>query len=218
MANLESSQGSLPFDAIVLAGGRSTRLGRNKLNESLGPQTVLERVVTSLGLADTIVIVGTDQTVDIAKLRWATERTTEALIMMTEEPAGSGPAMGIAAGVRGLGESKPEKHTVVLGGDMPFVTRAVPALLGALTGHQAAVLIDNDNQVQYLASAWQHRALLTATAHTKPGDSVRSIFTEINAAQIHDLYDASLDIDTESDLGRAIAKLDAAPPKPPPSS
>lgn len=218
MANLESSQGSLPFDAIVLAGGRSTRLGRNKLNESLGNRTILERVVMSLELADTVVVVGTEQTADLSQLMITTGRSTEKLIITSEDPPGSGPAMGIAAGIAALGQSEPYKHTVILGGDMPFVSTAIPSLLTALSTHRVAVLVDNDNQMQYLASAWNHESLIRAASNVRQGDSVRSLFSGIEIAQVLDRHQASIDIDTEADLGRAIAKLDAAPPKPPPSS
>lgn len=44
------------FDVIVLAGGGSRRLGRNKLDVPLGERTVLEQLVVSLSDPDSITI------------------------------------------------------------------------------------------------------------------------------------------------------------------
>lgn len=200
-----------PFDAIVLAGGGSTRLGRNKLDEELGPRSVLQNLVASLETANMIVVVGTPATVDLAKLLRATEHTDENLILVSEHPPGSGPAMAIAAGARALAETTPDfppdHATLVIGGDMPFAASAIPDLLAALTETDIAVLTDSSNQPQYLASAWHRQTLLTATATTTPGDSARSLFIHLDFQAVRDHTNASQDIDTEEDLTKAQARL-----------
>lgn len=198
------------FDAIVLAGGSATRMGRNKLQESLGSRTILEELIASLADASTVVIVGTPETVDFDKLRWATERTDENLILVSEVPAGSGPAMGIAAGARALAKSDTNKPVTVFGGDMPFAAQAAEPLLAALDERNVAILSDGSDQPQYLASAWSHSALLAATAGTQPGDSVKSVFAGLDFAIVADHTNAAFDIDDENDLEFAKSRLDAS--------
>lgn len=191
------------FDAVVLAGGASSRLGRNKLNEPLDTETVLQHTVGSLEQATTVVVVGTSSTVDVNKLRWMVDRTDENLILVSEEPPGSGPAMGIAAGIRALPGEPKSSPVLVVGGDMPFVGNAIQELFAPLGESEVAVLVDDEGHKQFLASAWSRDALLTATSATKPGDSVQSLFDSGTAARVKDQFGASFDINQEDDLEQA---------------
>lgn len=196
-----------PFNAIILAGGASTRFGRNKLNERLGSRTLLEQVVSSIADAEQIVIVGTPETVDSAKLRWATERTTDSLLVVSEEPAGSGPAMGIAAGARALAAAASSNPVLVVGGDMPFVATAIPQLLTGLIHAPVATLVDAEEVQQQLASVWRLDQLLAATTATKPGDSVRSLFANLEVAFVPEQTGAAFDVDKQADLDLANSRL-----------
>ena len=45
------------INCIALAGGKGLRLGRNKLVEKIGDKSMLERVVSCLGLFDSEIII-----------------------------------------------------------------------------------------------------------------------------------------------------------------
>ena len=115
--------------------------------------------------------------------------------------------MGIAAGVSAVDPSDPSKPVVVLGGDMPFAARAIPALLEALDKNTVALLGDDDGTHQFLVSAWNRQTLITATSATQPGDSVRSLFANLDPLVVRDQTNSAFDIDTEEDLATARAQL-----------
>ena len=110
------------FDAVVLAGGRGTRLGgTDKPGLIVGGQTLLGAVVsavTSAG-ADRIVVVGPERPGRRAgRVRYA-----------REDPPGRGPVAALACGL----EQVSAPVVVLLAADLPFLRPAhVTRLLTAL--------------------------------------------------------------------------------------
>jgi molybdenum cofactor guanylyltransferase len=108
---------SEPASAIVLAGGKSTRLGRDKASELLLGVTLLQRVVSAVeGLVSEVIVVhAAGQTLP---------EVSAAVPIRTLEDvyAGSGPLAGIYTGLRAIGTSQ----AVTVGCDMPLLQ---PALL-----------------------------------------------------------------------------------------
>ncbi len=111
------------FDAVVLAGGRGTRLGgTDKPGLIVGGQTLLGAVVsavTSAG-ADQIVVVGPERTGPDARGRVRYAR---------EDPPGRGPVAALACGL----DQVSAPLVVLLAADLPFLRPAhVRRLLTAL--------------------------------------------------------------------------------------
>ena len=107
------------FDAVILAGGRGTRLGgADKPGLVIGQQTLLGSVVsavTSAG-ADRVIVVGPERPAALSPRRPRGGRVRYA----REEPPGGGP---VAALRRGLDEvSAPA--VVLLAADLPFLRPA----------------------------------------------------------------------------------------------
>jgi molybdopterin-guanine dinucleotide biosynthesis protein A len=118
------------FDAIILAGGRSARLGGvPKSRLTYDGATLLERSLRAAGGARRVVVVGPDP----GDLPAGT-------LNCREDPAFAGPAAAIAAGLNALaaehaGRSDagaPAPFTLVLACDMPRSAAAVRALAGTL--------------------------------------------------------------------------------------
>ena len=105
------------FDALVLAGGASTRMrGTDKAGLDVGGIALLDRVLSAVADAQHVVVVGP-------------RRPTAWPVTFTiEEPAGSGPAAAIVHGLS-LIEAP---MVVVLAADLPFAATAVPKLIDAL--------------------------------------------------------------------------------------
>lgn len=103
--------------AIVLAGGRSRRFGRDKLREPIGDGTLLEHTIAGVSplAQETIVVVAPDESRD----------APAGIILVRDTTSFEGPLAGL---LTGLGHAV---HPVVLvvGGDMPTM---VPSVLGAL--------------------------------------------------------------------------------------
>ena len=102
--------------AIVLAGGRSSRFGRDKLVEPLGDGTVLTRTIAAVRavVSDVVVVAGTDGSPDLPSgVRLAQDRVAD-----------GGPLVGVVAGL----EAVANEIVVIVGGDMPWL---VPEVLSA---------------------------------------------------------------------------------------
>ena len=131
---------------MVLAGGTSRRLGRDKLGEPVGGMPLLDRVLRALPAHSDVVCVGPER--DTARaVRW-----------VREEPAGAGPAAALAAGVEAL--EAPVGRVLVLAGDLPFVSRELlVGLLAVLDASVGAMAVDDEGREQPLLSAWPYGTL-----------------------------------------------------------
>lgn len=147
--------------AVILTGGRARRLGgADKAAVRIGEATLLEHAIAAASECDPVVVVG-PVVAGLSGVRFA-----------REEPAGGGPAAGIAAGLAAL-ESNPA-WVLVLACDMPRVAQAVPALLAALgaavssgavpagTVADGAWGVDADGRAQPLCAVYRRESLETA--------------------------------------------------------
>jgi molybdopterin-guanine dinucleotide biosynthesis protein A len=140
------------FDAVILAGGRSSRLGGSPKSELIyDGETLLNRAISAARGARRIVVVGPEP-----------QNPPRRVLTCREDPPFAGPAAAIAAGLVRLqhpdpslaggaesagAEDEPASHTLILACDMPHAARAVQALLEALprgAGNQAVVREGND--------------------------------------------------------------------------
>jgi molybdenum cofactor guanylyltransferase len=104
----------LDATCIILAGGKSSRLGRNKLLEKIGDQSLLERAISSLAPlgCEIIVVTGADSALPDLK------KYPEVKIVKDIYP-GKGSLGGIYTGL----VSSKSFHNLVIGCDMPFLQR-----------------------------------------------------------------------------------------------
>ena len=148
--------------AIVLAGGRSSRFGRDKLAEIVDGQSLLERaIVAALAVASDVVVViapGLDRPIPAgARL---VHDTTEF----------QGPLAGLAVGLAAL---EPDlDRAIVVGGDMPSLIPAVLARLSAALGAtvDAAVLDVDDRSVPLPMAVQRYVALPVARSLLAAGE------------------------------------------------
>lgn len=179
------------WTAIVVAGGRSSRLGRDKASLALAGRTLLERVVSQVPVGIPVVVVGDDPGTLPAHVR-----------VVREEPAFGGPVAALAAG---LAHARTEQ-VVMLAVDMPHGPAIADRLLAALADHEAAVPVDSDGHWQQLVSAYRADALRRALGELPSADgaSMRAMLERLDVALIAIEDDRLLtDIDTPEDLARA---------------
>jgi molybdopterin-guanine dinucleotide biosynthesis protein A len=211
------------FDAVVLAGGRASRLGgTDKPGLVVGARTLLASVVAAADSAGAqrIVVVGP-----------ARSELADRAAFVREDPPGSGP---IPALRRGLAEvSAPA--VAVLAADLPFLrARHLRILLGALPAGPArparpasparqgaarsgVIMVDGGGRRQWLAGCWRTAVLRTAM-QAYSGNSLRGLLEPLEPALLtpaqldpaQDGYDLGrgepppwLDCDTADDLTRA---------------
>ncbi|TAM66058.1 MAG: molybdopterin-guanine dinucleotide biosynthesis protein [Microbacteriaceae bacterium] len=180
------------MDAVVLAGGRSSRLaGAAKAHLVYRGTTLLERAIAAAFAADArrVAVVGAmdgDGEPAAPARHFSSIRPDAGRLLFTrEEPPFGGPAAGIAAGIAALdgtdpsGIDRPESAAteaegdasarllLVLACDLPHVARAVPALTTALplpAGTDGVMLIDDDQCAQPLTAIYRRSALDAAAA------------------------------------------------------
>lgn len=110
-----------PLYGLVLAGGRSTRMGRDKATLAYQGRSQLEAAWTLLAphVAERFVSVRTDQVGDPARARYP---------QIVDRPEGAGPAAGILAAQT----AHPQAAWLVLACDLPFLDAGtLDALLAA---------------------------------------------------------------------------------------
>lgn len=191
----------MTFAAFVLAGGRSSRMGRNKALLALGGRTAIERVVeAAAAAADSVTVVAADP----EPYRFLGRP------VIPDRRAAAGPLGGIEAA---LAATRTE-WSFVVGCDLPFVTSALLTRLGKRieTGIDVVVPIDGEGVPQATVALWNRSALAAVSAALDRGErSVQAILRAartrlVSPAEVADLPGAErffLDLDEPSDLERA---------------
>lgn len=185
------------FHAVVLAGGRSSRLdGNPKAGLRRAGRTLLELTVDAVREAGAVVVVGP-----------AELTVPEGVLLTREDPPFAGPAAGIAAGLRALDTLPRAPWTMTLACDMPRVARAVALLLAAARAGPddtaGYVCVPPDGHRQPLAALYRSDELRAAYAGRDPAD--RSVFSFVRGLRLSDVpvpEDTTADVDTWDDVRR----------------
>ncbi|WP_141717722.1 NTP transferase domain-containing protein [Nocardia altamirensis] len=142
----------IPVDAIVLAGGRASRMGGvDKPAIVIGGRTMLDAALAAAASCAHIVVVGphrAELAPEIGQVR--------------EVPPGSGPVAAIGAGLRASGTAS---LVVVLAADLPFLSAwSITELIRHATesGADAVFAADESGRPQYLIGVWRRSALSAA--------------------------------------------------------
>jgi molybdopterin-guanine dinucleotide biosynthesis protein A len=186
--------------AIVLAGGRSARFGRDKLAEPIDGRPMLHHVIDIVrGIASEVVVV-------------AAPGVTPALPMgvrlANDTRAFEGPLAGLAAGLAAMDASV--ERVIVVGGDMPTLVPAVlERLLSGLATHEVVLLADHDGPRPLPLAARRSRVGAAADRLTSGGERrLRALVSDLDASviqpavwQADDPEGATLrDVDVPADL------------------
>lgn len=141
--------------AIVLAGGRSTRMGRDKAQVVAHGERLIDRLLRQLPPQVVPVVVSP------AELGVSCP-------VVCEDPPHSGPVAGVAAGVAWIAHTHPTISLVaVLAVDAPDSPLLIPQLADALRGagpQVDAVTVLADGYIQPLGVLWRLAALQAALA------------------------------------------------------
>ncbi|CCH30410.1 NTP transferase domain-containing protein [Actinosynnema sp. NPDC047251] len=171
------------WDAVILAGGRGSRLGGvDKATVRVGDRTLLEHALDAVRGAGRVVVVGPEK--DVPGVLWT-----------REDPPGGGPAAGVAAGLRHVRADV----VVVLAVDQPGVTSSTVERL--LAAGAPAVLVDEGGRSQWLAGVWSTGVLRAALPDDPRGASMRSVLAPLAPALVAALPGEARDVDTPADLG-----------------
>ncbi|MGB7982163.1 MAG: DUF6457 domain-containing protein [Candidatus Nanopelagicales bacterium] len=189
---------------LVLTGGRSARLGRDKATVHVGGRRLVDRLLAQVPAEVPVVLVG-------PPVRGLPER----VVLAREDPPGGGPLAGLGAGL--VEVSTP--LVAVCAADMPF---GVPVLVGALARladgapssggvpvdaepADAVVPIDEDGRAQLLCAAYRTDVLRERLARLEPlaGRPMRHLLQLLRVMEWPVPAAAVADVDTTDELQAA---------------
>lgn len=186
------------IDALILAGGRSTRLDSiPKAALIYRGKTLLENTVSAVSEFRTVVVGGV-----------AADSLPAGVLVCREEPPFGGPAAAVGAGLDALeaGTASGSDFTIVLACDMPGVADVVPPLLRALEGSAAdgVITVDAEGRPQPLAAAYRTARLRLAVerrrrAGSLSGLSMFQLIRELTLVDLPIVDRRTSDVDTWSD-------------------
>jgi len=200
----------MEFDAIILAGGRSSRLGGvPKSGLIYDGATLLERSLRAAGAARRTVVVGPHP-----------GGLPGGVLTCREEPPFAGPAAAIAAGLAALAADHASRHaaaapyTLVLACDMPRSAGAVRALAEALAasaagtperdGADGVMAVSADGRKQPLAGFYGTAVLQRSVADAASRDrlenaSVFALLARLDVREVRVPPGSTDDVDTWDD-------------------
>ena len=190
--------------AIILAGGRSSRLGRNKALEKIGGKYLIKRVIDSLAqLGDDIIVVST------APNQLPSLNIEKVLDTYPHTGAKVGLCTGINASL--------SFYTLVVACDMPFLNiDLLRYLLDSAPGFDAVIPRIGD-KIEPLHAVYSKNCIPALEEQISKGKlKISDLFNEINVRYVEteeiERYDPQhlslFNINSEADLKRAKAIIE----------
>ena len=190
-----------PLHGLVLAGGLSSRMQRDKAALQYEGQDQLSRAVALLArhVAPVYVSVRATQVRDRLRSRWP---------MIVDSVAGEGPI----AGIRSALAAHPDRAWLVIACDLPFLSDAALEHLIRQRDAQApatAYRSAHDGLPEPLCAIWEPRAAAMLAQYQDDGGKCPRKFLLRNAAPLVEPFDAqALDnINTPQEYATALAVL-----------
>lgn len=187
---------SANWTAIILTGGTSRRFGSDKSQAQLSHYSLLDEILLSLPAGLPVIVVGPELSSSV-----------RAVQVTREQPINGGPVAGIAAGLVLV-----ETDLVgVIATDMPFAAPLFSHLVNELPDEVDVIVpIDAHGFRQPLCAVYRVHALRQALIQLGDphGLSMRNLFAMLSVHERNtgdDGQNALMDIDTPSDLERAVA-------------
>jgi len=193
----------LETSCIILAGGKSSRLENDKVLETVGNRSLLQRVISGVSLLsnDIIIVTASEQTVpeciDYPKLR-----------IVTDICPGKGPLGGIYTGLA----TSTSFYNLVVASDMPFLNQALLHYMIQLSANFDLVAPRVGDLVEPLHTVYTKNCLAPIEHMIKQGKlRVNLFFSLVKARYVEaeeiERFDPEhlsfFNVNTEADLKRA---------------
>ncbi len=190
--------------AIILAGGRSSRIGRDKALEYLDQRTIIEHICERVSDAVEEVVISVGSEIQ----RESHSRVLGACTFAVDEEFHGSPLAGLYSGLK---KTRGDMVAVV-GCDMPFASKTLFNILFELCDHHGAAIPRWTNgDIEPLHSVYETRRCLAAAKKTLERDhrEMRAMISNISDVQYlstEAIVELGLDllmftnINTESDL------------------
>lgn len=146
----------IPLTAIILCGGRSTRMGQDKGSLPIGDESMLDRIVRIVrAIADDVIVVA------------RRDQRVPADVRLVHDPVEDlGPLAGIAAGLA----ASTSDLNVVVACDMPLINPQVLKRLASLIDDHDACVAVADGHASALCGIYRSRIAPDAQALLDSGE------------------------------------------------
>ncbi|HTN54535.1 MAG TPA: NTP transferase domain-containing protein [Microbacterium sp.] len=187
---------STRFGAILLAGGRASRMGGiDKPGLLVDGVSMRDRAIAAVRSAEAepVIVVGPASA--------SAAPTATGVRWVREDPPFSGPAAAVVAGLAAMAADAAE-WTFLLACDLPRPDAAVAALLDGIVGRDGACLTDAAGRMQWLTGVYRTAALgAAASALPDAGrdQPVRALLSGLAITTLTDPDAGARDVDTWED-------------------
>jgi molybdopterin-guanine dinucleotide biosynthesis protein A len=197
------------YDAVVLAGGRATRLGgTSKSCLVVDGARLLDRALAASEQARAVVAVGPPELAEVLSAA-AAGGAGPRIALTQEDPPFGGPVAGLAAGLRAL-PAPGAPWVLLLAVDVPHASAAVSLLEEAASREpvDGAYLV-RDGRPQWLVGLYRTAPLRSALSRIEvDGAPMKRLVGELHCTEVPDPAGWSDDIDTPADAARLGASTD----------
>jgi molybdopterin-guanine dinucleotide biosynthesis protein A len=167
--SLESPLFAVPTPGIILAGGRSSRMGQDKASVLLGGRPLLQRVVERLAPQTTGLGVNSNTITSL-------DFSPGTVVFPDTVPGYPGPMAGVLAGLRYAAGSFPAaSHAVTVPTDTPFFPRDLVARLQAAITDPGQIAVASTGNIMHPVFALWPIALADELEHWLLTDEKRRV-------------------------------------------
>jgi molybdopterin-guanine dinucleotide biosynthesis protein A len=185
----------MSLGAIVVCGGRSSRMGRPKAWLPFGPERMLQRVVRLVGTVAAPIVVVAAPGQDLPELPSAVRVVRDAV-------EGRGPLQGLSAGLEAIGEDVTFAYATAT--DVPFLKPAWIGRLAALIGDDDLAIPEAEGFLQPLSALYRRSTVLPAVRALLDADRLRPAFlreaVRSRVVGVDELLDVDPDLSTLKNL------------------
>lgn len=181
-------RGDKIMETIILAGGKSSRMGTNKALLKIGEQRIIDRLVSEFSLVSNHVMLVTNQPEEYKGLNVA-------IISDESKFKGQGPLAGIYSGLK---EAR-TNHCLVIACDMPFAKKCLGIWLieQLKNGDYDAVIPSYHGRLHPLFGAYHSRIMEAIKGNLLAGKrKMTDLLNDINV-RIIECQDAPLNLQNE---------------------
>jgi molybdopterin-guanine dinucleotide biosynthesis protein A len=199
------AQSVASLSCVILAGGRSRRLGVDKAFLSVLGRPLIAHIVSRLAALSADLIVVTNTPAPFSELDLPVR-------LVADERPGQGSLMGIYSGMKAARHA----YTLVVGCDMPFLSEPLLRYMTTLTAGYDVVIPRINGLFEPLHAIYEQRCLQPMAHLLDTGASqVIAFFPLVRVREVHqreiELFDADLrsfvNVNTAEDWERAQAIL-----------
>ncbi len=195
--------GNSKMGSIILAGGRSSRLGQDKSALIIAGETLLQRTINLLGQlgGEIVLVLAPEQSPPLLD-------NSPKVTLATDKEFGKGPLVGIYSGLK----ASKETYNLVVACDMPFLNvNLLKYMMGLVNGFDVVIPRTN-GEIEPLHAIYSQRCLgviaeMIAENDLKVRnllDKVKSRYVEVGEIDRFDPHHMSwFNINTPNDLKKA---------------